>query len=158
MAGGGRSLTVLSFALAGRGPRVTLSLGDAGLGEVRALRPPSAWLRRLQQKWGLAGADGGFGLGGPGGQPWGLPVVFGQRPPPGLRRAVALLLVGLRCAREQGEGGLFGILSVFGLKRISLFSSPSLIFSSTPLFSQHIPVPRVSKLHLLKFQFTFTSM
>lgn len=119
MAGGGRSLTVLSFALAGRGPRVTLSLGDAGLGEVGALRPPSAWLRRLQQKWGLAGADGGFGLGGPGGQPWGLPVVFGQRPPPGLRRAVALLLVGLRCAREQGEGGLFGILSVFGLKRIS---------------------------------------
>lgn len=25
-----------------------------------------------------------------------------------------------------------------------LFSSPSLIFSSTPLFSQHIPVPRES--------------
>ena len=39
-----------------------------------------------------------------------------------------------------------------------IFSSPSLIFSSTPLFSQHIPVPRVSKLHLLKFQCTLTSM
>lgn len=85
------------------GTRVTLSLGRPGLGGAGSPTAIGA-ARQLRQKWGFLGADGASDLGSCG-QPWGLPVVFGQLPP-AFTDCGSASCGALPCPRARGKGTL----------------------------------------------------
>ena len=98
----GDTFTVVSPAFTGQRTGVTFSLGDTGLGGVRAFRPPPARFGRVLQKRGLLRGDRLLRFRGLGNYPRGFSVVFGKLLP-SFYRTVILLLVGLRRTLKNGK-------------------------------------------------------